>query len=76
MADRFDSAFVLPNSILLRCYWQAEELNGVIIWVKNDTSPGIDGSSSSLIKAVYPAIINILLYIVNLSFNMQSFLLD
>lgn len=50
-----------------------EELGDVIRSLKNGTAPGIDGVSSALVKYIYPVINNVLLYIVNLSFETGVF---
>lgn len=49
------------------------DLINVISSLKNRISPGIDNISSSLIKKVYPQIINVLLFLINLSFEKGIF---
>lgn len=50
-----------------------DDLTEVINSLKNNSSPGIDGISSLLIKNVYPKIVNVLLFLVNLSFQTGVF---
>lgn len=51
----------------------ADDIINVIKSLKNGTSPGIDNISSSLIKIIYPKILNVLVHLVNLSFERGIF---
>lgn len=54
--------YILPN-----------ELTAVIKSLKNNTSPGIDGVNAAMIKEIASSILDVLLYIVNLSFTTGVF---
>lgn len=49
------------------------DLENVIRSLKNSKSPGFDSITSALIKKVYPSIANVLLYLINLSFQKGIF---
>lgn len=50
-----------------------QDLSNVIRSLKNGTSPGMDGVNSSLVKVIYPKISDILLYLINFSFQKGIF---
>lgn len=50
-----------------------QEIASVIQSLKNGTSPGIDGINSSIIKAIYPKIMTVLIFLINFSFETGIF---
>lgn len=75
MNSEFRNIFININqtqSIFIQPIMKTE-LENIIKSLKNGTAPGIDGVNSSIIKSIYPKIINPLLYIVNLSFETGIF---
>jgi hypothetical protein len=61
------------RSSMFLCPVSSQELEIVIKSLKNGKSPGIDDIGSFLIKSIYPKIADVLLYIVNFSFESGVF---
>lgn len=60
------------NSILLGPVLN-EDVEKVIKSLKHGKSPGSDGISSTIIKHIYPAIVDVIAYLINLSFETGVF---
>lgn len=66
-----------PQTFLLKSMFlddvNDEDLICAINSLKNSTSPGIDGITSTLIKEIHLVVLKVLLYLINLSFSVGIF---
>jgi hypothetical protein len=65
-------AYTECNSILLGPVL-TEDVEKTIKSLKNGKSPGLDGVSSIMLKSIYPAILDVLTFLINLSFQTGVF---